>query len=574
MLPPDIEDGAGRQPRRRATLRRQLLTLLLATMLPLTVAALFYGYLRLESRNVAELRALSANARNLAESNRGRIDDLIALVRVAALNPAVARPGPACQQLLSDMRATTPALANLVRYDSDGVPLCTAVGAGRPYRLEPPFLRWLRQRHEPNVSGALDGPLSGRKVMVISVPLHNADGSFAGVMSGSIDVAWLTAQLRRSAGETAVAIIEDDGTVASATAPLPPFAPQSVPGSISRTMSADGRTWHYTVIPLRPRQDQQPGLSVVYAAPAPPVLGLEWWQTVWDFSLPLLAVLVAALAIWVGAQRLVVRWLADLQALALAFARGDFRQGPVNFDDAPREIRGVAATLYRMASAVEERNRRLGEAVERQRLLAREVHHRVKNNFQVVMSLLSLQSGQTNSDEARQVLGQARRRIGALALVHRLIYETGELASVSSRQLLGALSDQLRPVIDKGVAFEAHFDDVPLDIDNAVPLTLWMVEAVSAAYEHGFPDGRIGLITVAFRVVDGHAAMTVADDGVEPAIPDAGRGPAPALRLITALGAQLGGTGTVKTRAGGGVVAELRFPLKTRSLAPVPMPEP
>ena len=267
------------------------------------------------------------------------------------------------------------------------------------------------------------------------------------------------------------------------------------------------------------------------------------------------------------------------------FAGGDYRHRPLVFAEAPRELRSVAASLYRMSNAVSERDRALREALEQQRLLAREVHHRVKNNFQVVMSLLSLQSSRLSDDNARRAIDQARRRISALALVHRQLYDTGELASISSRALLGALCEQLQPgpVIGSVVELHCDFDDVPLDIDNAVPLTLWMVEAVTNALRHAFPGSvngqngpSSGIVRAKFRFRDGTAELTISDNGIgiETGTEVDDRTDGQGLRLIRALASQLGGTAEVRADDSSGTIATLRFVPRPTSATMEPPPAP
>jgi two-component sensor histidine kinase len=182
----------------------------------------------------------------------------------------------------------------------------------------------------------------------------------------------------------------------------------------------------------------------------------------------------------------------------------------------------------------------------------------------MVMSLLSLQSSRLEDPGARQAIDQARRRIGALALVHRQLYDTGELASISSRALLDALCQQLQPGADSGIRMACDFDDIPVDIDTAVPLTLWMVEAVNNAVHHAFPAADGGTVTVKFRS-DDTSRLTVEDDGIGPgSLGEAGAsaGGGHGLRLIRALAVQLGGETSLAQRPEGGSIATLAFPTR------------
>jgi two-component sensor histidine kinase len=569
------------------SLRRGLLLLLVLALLPITVLSILQGIVRVETRRSAGISQLSANATALAGGNQAILTGTGTLLRATAMNPLVREGGTACARVLVATAAASEGYANLALYDSDGRLMCAATPPVGDYVI--PDRAWwnaIIASRNPLVSDAKWGPLSKKRVITVALPLKRETGAFGGALIGSLDVTWLDTQLRRRvSGETGVAVLSESGQVLMTSHKLPRFDLTTPEGTVGRARNADGNAWSYMLVPLVRAGPGQQGLFVAYAAPEPGRFGLVWWQTIIDFALPVLAILLASLAIWVGAERLVLRWLRGLQQLAMHFAGGDYRHRPLVFAEAPRELRSVAASLYRMSNAVSERDRALRDALEQQRLLAREVHHRVKNNFQVVMSLLSLQSSRLSDDNARRAIDQARRRISALALVHRQLYDTGELASISSRALLGALCEQLQPgpVIGSMVELHCDFDDVPLDIDNAVPLTLWMVEAVTNALHHAFPgpvNGKngpsSGVVRAMFRFRDGTAELTISDNGI--GIETSGdvddRPDGQGMRLIRALASQLGGTAEVCADENSGTVATLRFVPRpttgTMELPPVP----
>lgn len=554
---------------KRLSLRRGLVFLIIASLLPITILSIVQGLVRVENRRAAAIRQLSESAGAMADSNQTILASTEMLLRTVAANPLVRAGGAACAGALDDIRRGSPAYANLTAYDRDGWLACSAI-APRDAYLVPDRTWWniVRRSPRPLVSDAVWGPHTGRRVMMMMLPVRDARGEFIGGISAAIDLDWLAKRLRSRITDpaTGVAVVSDSGQVVMASRPLPAFDLRTPAGAVGRVHDAAGTQWSYTLVPLVPRAPDQNGLHVVYAAPEPARFGFVWWQTIIDFTLPVLAILLASLAIWYATQQLVLRWLLELQRLALHFAGGDYRRRPVSFADAPREIRSVAASLYRMSAAVAERDRRLRDSLDQQRRLAREVHHRVKNNFQVVMSLLSLQASRLTDPGARHAIDQARRRISALALVHRLLYDSGEFASVSSRALLETLCEQLQPPppLAGRVRLQCRFDDMPLDIDSAVPLTLWLVEVVNNAFHHGFPEDRAGTVHADFGIGGGEAMLVVSDDGIGLAseAPAADRPGGYGLRLVKALAAQLGGTASVEPRPGGGSVAMLRFPLR------------
>ncbi len=568
----DEDEAAIGRGTRHLSLRRSLVLLIIVALLPIMVLAVLQGLVRLETRRSAEIDQLSANASALADANRTILSGTATLLQSLAANPAVTGGGRGCAETLARLRNASPAYANIVAYDADGWVRCAAIGPGLPYIVQDRAW-WSRVRNADHVlvSDAVWGAFTGKRVILMALPLRDAKGRFDGAVTASLDLGWLDMRLRaRARPDTGVAVMSDSGQTVMANRALPPIRLATPPGTVARSRDRSGAGWTYTIVPLVMPATGQNGLHVVYASQDPPRFALAWWQTLVDFLLPVLAIMIASAAIWFGTQRMVLRWLADLQRLSLHFAAGDYRHRAVSFARAPREIRGVAASLYRMSAAIAERDRRLRESLDHQRRLAREVHHRVKNNFQVVMSLLSLQSSRLGDGEARAAIDQARRRIGALALVHRLIYDSGELASISSRTLLGALCEQLKPADLPGrrITLSCDFDDVPLDIDNAVPLTLWLVETVHNAITHGFAGRDEGRVAAQFRNHGDRASLIVTDDGIgfDPAQAPGDRPSAYGLRLIRALATQLGGSAEIQPQAEGGSAATLQFPL--RALTP------
>jgi two-component sensor histidine kinase len=399
-------------------------------------------------------------------------------------------------------------------------------------------------------------------VLRLAVPIAGADGSFAGALVVREDAAWLTRQLGAPRGAAGgIAIIDSADNILVSSSALPPLAFSEAQKGPGEVRDASGRRWLYRLAPLRAVTPGQPRLWVAYAIPQPPAV---LWQNAGDFLLPVIAIIAASLAIWIGTERLVLRWLISLQRLATQYAGGDYRQRSARFFNAPREIRSVAAALYRSAILVGERDRRLREALARQQMLTRELHHRVRNNLQMVLSLLSLQSSRLEDAVARGAIDRARLRVGALALVHRQLYDGDELSGISAQKLLGTLCDQLQSQAGGalGPVLDCNFDDAIVDVDTAMPLALWMVEAVGNAFSHGFPAGRPGRIAVDLRIKGDRAVLRVVDDGVgfDPASSAAGQG----LRLIAAIAAQLGGHASVERGSDGGSQARLVFDLRNR----------
>jgi two-component sensor histidine kinase len=534
---------------------------MLIALIPITLISIVQGMVRLENARAPVVRQLSTSAAILASSNKTILDNTTTLLRVMSLSADVASKRN-CGDFLAKSRSLAPSNANLVRYDANGGLVCAAIAPAGQSVAEKPWWKLVDRATTPTISGAYVDPVLRRLVVDLAVPLRDESDNFDGALVASIDLDRLISPLRQllAGADSGIALLDTSGTMMLADRRLPHFDPATPPGTIMRVRDDSGVTWSYVLVPLVQAGLGQRALNVVYATPEVKLLGLAEWQSLIDFTLPVLASILASLAIWIGAERLVLRWLRSLQKLALQFAGGDYRRSPTSFLRAPSEMRSMAAALYRMSIAVEERDRSLRLALERQKLLAREVHHRVKNNLQLMMSLLSLQSSRLDDETARDAIDQARLRVGALATVHRQLYDADDLGAVASAPLLKELCDQLqyRSSGSDLPDIIGDFDDVPLGIDTAVPVALWLIEAINGALDRG--AGSRGAIHVRFHTDNGVASLLVLD--AAPCVSAEAANPSDhGLRLINAFAAQLGGEARVEPGAGGGCESQLDFPL-------------
>jgi two-component sensor histidine kinase len=213
-------------------------------------------------------------------------------------------------------------------------------------------------------------------------------------------------------------------------------------------------------------------------------------------------------------------------------------------------------------------NHRLAEERERSRLLAerseilfRELQHRISNNLQVVASLLSLQRRNVGDDKARAALDEAARRISLIGRIHRHLHDpSGEQLRLGQflRQLSADLIDTNgRP----GISCSVDGDEaIMLNADEAVPVALVLVEAVSNAIEHGFAHRTWGVIAVHIARNADAITLTVTDngEGLREGF-DLATNQSLGLRLTQMLAKQLGGT-FILTGTTGGTMAKLSLP--------------
>jgi two-component sensor histidine kinase len=195
-------------------------------------------------------------------------------------------------------------------------------------------------------------------------------------------------------------------------------------------------------------------------------------------------------------------------------------------------------------------------------VLLQEIHHRVKNNLQIITSLLRMQSRAVQDPAFSDALLECQNRVAAMALIHDKLYRARDLARVSFPEYVRDLTNNILtsytlPASSVRVNLEVD-DDLSLSLDSAVPCGLILNELMSNCLKHAFPLGHSGTVHVGFHAAGDQLCLVVRDDGVGmPAEVDLERSSSLGWRLIRALVQQLGGF--VQCHTAGGTVVELRF---------------
>ncbi len=242
----------------------------------------------------------------------------------------------------------------------------------------------------------------------------------------------------------------------------------------------------------------------------------------------------------------------------------------------PVEVGALCDSFGRATTALSQREAELARAVEQQELAMQEIHHRVKNNLQIVASLLNLQASRIRLPEAKAEFQSARDRVRALATLHRHLYAHGEVHTINMRSFLVELCGQLFQAMGESegarIALDIEAPELRMLSDQAVPLALIVTEAVSNALKYAFPGGRHGRIRVHLTEEGGSVRLEIQDDGV--GIPagrsetETGTRDGIGLQLIRGFSRQLGATLDVQEGCGTRYVVNLRV-CQAREPAPL-----
>ncbi len=196
-------------------------------------------------------------------------------------------------------------------------------------------------------------------------------------------------------------------------------------------------------------------------------------------------------------------------------------------------------------------------------VLLKEIHHRVKNNLQIISSLLNLQASNVQDADVRGHFQDSQNRVRSMALIHERLYRSEDLARIHFRSYLQDLTDQLLrsyQAPDERIRVRIEADEILLDTNQAVPCGLLINELIANALKHAFPDGKTGTVLVAMRCTPGGYQLVIQDDGVGfPAGLDHRKTPSLGLQLVNSLVRQL--EGTIELNRGPGTQFTIEFPI-------------
>jgi two-component sensor histidine kinase len=462
-------------------------------------------------------------------------------------NPEIAAGSPACSYILEAALKLRPDYAGIVVTDKNGDIACRGGDTRMKTARHSSLTRAIGSPQDVGDTVFLPETIDAKEEFVLaSRPFNDIYGNRRAV--GLL--------IRREAFDDifkgdlgdnngALALIRGGGNIVSEfgssvlgdkwrpTKPLPVGLPGDPPAGLTFAASG-GEDFYYAVAPVRGTMS-----NVVLATPISILSAIDWGRVGTALLAPLMMMILGIAAVFAGVDRLVLRWIAGLRTVTGSYARGDYSPRVEGLERAPAEIADLGNSFNIMAGKIEERSHALTEALEGKNLLLRELHHRVKNNFQMIASLLALQRRELPS-RLRTLLRVPEDRVLAMASAYKASYATGEIGRVSLLDLLRDIAAQLRQSFGLAapvLKLRAEAEAVWLDLDRAVPLGLLVSEILSAALDRDHASARPMEIAIQ-RVEAGGMRVEITSEGLSDAVPTMGL----AARLVRAYQAQLGAT--------------------------------
>ncbi len=368
------------------------------------------------------------------------------------------------------------------------------------------------------------GRSSRMPVLVIAEPVFDEDGVHLGALTISISIGLMDALTKVGDDDAAarIALIPLDGVTSGPVAqdwggqawlPAEPWPRRGGAGpQIWEAENAGGDAFVYVMGEVR-----DGGLVALAGWPADRLSSVLGAETALSLALPVFTWLFASLIIYFAIKQMVIRNLDRLAGLTERIRAGDLGARAGFADDSPLEFVRLGHDFDAMAEGIEERDSKLRRAVNEQKLLLREVYHRVKNNLQLIVSLINLQVRDASEGEESRLLRQTQDRVQSLALVHQSLYQIGNLSEARLDTVLEQIVDALLSVRDASPDARAKIgldlDPTPLDADRAVPSALLATEALLNAFKHtrfGQSEARIDIMLRSR--VDGGFMLEIVND--------------------------------------------------------------
>ncbi len=565
----------------RWSLRTTLVLVAALALLPILLLSGWRAYI--DSRGAQARRAEAATS--VAEQAAARYRELLegsrrllvaACADDAVSGAAVADAAPAdverCDSYLARLMQRFPSdYSALLVTDDRGAARCASTPRARGMTFaDRELFKAVQQSRGFGVGSYVASRLTPSTVVPMGVPILR-DGQFVGMCALGLSLRSVVEQLGapQSAGAAGVALVDRSGAPLGgdprATAALPVGSRLSAAIAAQQPSFSDtgqnGSAYDFSIRPLAGGT-----LFAVGAVPSERTFSsllVDWGE----FAAIVLAALVVLLVVWLGTDRWCVRPLRHIQEFAARVTRGETTKLVPPYPWAP-EMATVGTHVNEMAAAIASREHELKAGLEQRDHMLREIHHRVKNNLQMISSLLNLQAGEISSPRIRRFFGDAQNRVLTLSILHRHLYERSSWSLVDFQQFISDLVRQIsvaRPGIERpNPRYTIRAPIMAVGPDIAIPVGLIVTEAVGRALNHDFSSVATPEVRIEAHERGEEVELVIEDNGLDPSplIPAGvgGRGNF-GLTLIRGLAMQLGGDIAIAPRESGGTRIVVTFPM-------------
>ena len=489
-------------------LRSQLALVIAIAMAPAGILALLQAYAsaddaigQREAVFASEMRATALKERDALL----RVRSALAAAADAAEEQFLATGD--CARALGQLAAEAPNLGRTALLNAAGRTVCGTedwtVSTDLPQWSE--FLRWPHAMFSLDPGNDADADSRGIwPVVVLHPTVFNRDEAFA--LAAEVDLMNLRALSPGGVAGRIYGVADSRGTLIADSGRLGrswlPTDVTTLLGAFERAVTATSERGTQRLYITQPLIDGQ--LWAVASVPKASVLDVLLSRDGLPVLGPVLLWLLAVAAAYVSIDKLVTRHIADLHRATARIGRGELDVEINSPEGAPAEIRSLGHAISDMAHNLQNRDTHLRDLIERQKSLILEIHHRVKNNLQMVTSLINIQLRRARTADEKEALRFLEDRIQSLALVHHHLYGTEELDRIPLDELVRDICERLKmSMTPVSARVDFHYDLTHLVVDSriATPVALFLTEAVSNAFKHAVPQTGQHEIGIVLRTV-------------------------------------------------------------------------
>lgn len=453
------------------------------------------------------LRAVSATTRLIQQAE--------AETRLLAYRMPVFQRNPAeCDALMRDAKAANEHASFVGFTRLDGVMNCSSEGKEMDFSGYPRF-EYLAKEEGLAYTVAPQGSVSGTSVLTVSYPVRNTEGQRTGFVSMSLPHEGIvslaeTPRLHASDSDKPLVILTFDrnGNILTASGGMD-AAQRQIPASSALSSfhgrqattfmqrSAQGEARIYSVVDLIPDQ-----LYALGSWPADEPLPFGPVNRLSPSLVPALMWAASLFVAYFAMQKMVIGYVKRLSRALSSFASGNRIVADLGMHGAPREIRELADNYEKMTETILHDEAELEDTIHHKEVLLREVHHRVKNNLQLIASIINMQVRRARTPEAKAMMKGLQERVISLATVHRGLYMTTGLTDINANELIRDIVRQLMRATtgpDRKIRTEVSIEPIQLTPDQAVPLSLLLTETMTNAVKYASADVGSPLLSIALN---------------------------------------------------------------------------
>lgn len=504
------------KPRKTSDLRRRFGLILAIALLPILLLSIWQSYYDYQRETTLRETALDVSAEEA-------VSDIVDLLKKAksilSLSAGFVRP-ETCEADLARIARDVPDIYNMAVHWGDKRDIC----AVREVRSRSPIDAALstltpQDPFKLNIVEFDADTVGPKRTLVISHGNYDQEKNLQSVFFSSYDLSTLRNLRNREIlpRDVRVSIFSRKGEVLIGddvgTKTIRKSWVNLLDNEDRVTMSLPDSLDKSRQIVLLPTREAEIFLAI--STPKPSLISWNRVNPLASILLPVLGWIFAYIAIWLALENLILARIRAMRKDVLKFS--DSNKIPSAGKDKKNldAISDLRKSFRKMARRIVDREKDLNQSLSEKDEILREVHHRVKNNLQIIISLLNMGKRQVKDPLYTQALDDTRNRITAISQVHKTLHESDAMMSVDLVPFMSELTTRLSRALDfetRNIQIVSHVDAGAINADTATPISLFMVEALTNSAKHGLPDG--GTISVTLIEANGGLTLTIQDNGI------------------------------------------------------------